>query len=130
VITAGALRSIPEEIYDAAVIDGADFWSQFYYVTSPLLLRILTPLLIASFTFNFNNFNVIYIFNFGLPAMAGTAVPMGQTDILISFVYRLAFLSSNTTNYGLAAAITTLLFVFVSIMVLIQVRATSIFKEA
>lgn len=129
VITAGALRSIPEEIYDAAVIDGADFWSQFYYVTSPLLLRILTPLLIASFTFNFNNFNVIYIFNFGLPAMAGTIVPMGQTDILISFVYRLAFLASNTTNYGLAAAITTLLFAFVSIMVLIQVRVTNIFKE-
>ncbi|MBN1428187.1 MAG: ABC transporter permease subunit [Anaerolineae bacterium] len=129
VITAGALRSIPEEIYDAATVDGAGFWNRFYYVTSPLLLRILTPLLIASFTFNFNNFNVIFIFNFGQPAMAGTIVPMGQTDILISFVYRLAFLTSNTTNYGLAAAITTLLFVFVSVMVLLQVRVTSVFKE-
>ena len=78
VITAGALRAIPEEIYSAALVDGANEWQKFYYITLPLLLRILTPLLIASLTFNFNNFNVIYIFNFGLPSMAGTIVPMGQ----------------------------------------------------
>lgn len=130
VITAGALRSISEEIYGAAIVDGAGPWKKFYYITLPLILRILTPLLIASFTFNFNNFNVIYIFNYGNPPMPNTIVPMGHTDILISFVYRLAFITSNVTNYGLAAAITIMLFLFVSMMVLIQVRFTNIFKEA
>lgn len=129
VITAGALRSISEEIYGAAIVDGAGPWKKLYYITLPLILRILTPLLIASFTFNFNNFNVIYIFNYGNPPMPNTIVPMGHTDILISFVYRLAFITSNVTNYGLAAAITIMLFLFVSMMVLIQVRFTNIFKE-
>jgi arabinogalactan oligomer / maltooligosaccharide transport system permease protein len=130
VITAGALGSISEEIFDASRVDGAGPWSRFYYISLPLLLRILTPLLIASFTFNFNNFNVIYIFNFGNPPMAGTIIPMGHTDILISLVYQLAFTASNVANYGLAAAITIVLFVFIALMVLVQVRLTSLFKEA
>jgi ABC-type sugar transport system permease subunit len=129
VITAGALRAIPEEIYSAAVVDGANPWQKFYYITLPLLLRILTPLLIASLTFNFNNFNVIYIFNFGEPAMAGTIVPLGQSDILISFVYRLAFISSNVADYGLAAAISVLLFLLIGSVVLMQTRFTNTFKE-
>ena len=129
VITSGAMRSIPDEIFDAAVVDGANAWGKFYRITLPLLLRILAPLLIASFTFNFNNFNVIYLFNFGLPAMANTAVPMGQTDILISLVYQLAFTVSNVANYGLAAAITVVLFLFIALMVLVQVRYTTLFKE-
>jgi ABC-type sugar transport system permease subunit len=129
VITAGALRAIPEEIYSAAVVDGANEWQKFYYITLPLLLRILTPLLIASLTFNFNNFNVIYIFNFGLPSMAGTIVPMGQSDILISFIYRLAFISSNVADYGLAASISVILFLLIGGVVLLQIRYTNMFKE-
>ena len=130
VISAGAIRSIPHEIYDAAIVDGAGHWNKFYRITLPLLLRILMPLLIASFTFNFNNFNVIYIFNFGDPPMANTIVPMGHTDILISFVYNLAFITTNVTNYGLAAAITVMLFILVAIMVVFQVRFTNLFREA
>lgn len=129
VITAGAIRSIPRDIYDASVVDGAGAWSKFQQITMPLLLRILMPLLIASFTFNFNNFNVIYIFNYGNPPRPNTIVPMGYTDILISFIYRLAFVSSNVTNYGLAAAITVILFILVSMMVLFQIRFTNLFKE-
>jgi ABC-type sugar transport system permease subunit len=129
VITAGALRAIPEEIYSAALVDGANEWQKFRHITLPLLLRILTPLLIASLTFNFNNFNVIYIFNFGLPSMAGTIVPMGQSDILISFIYRLAFISSNVADYGLAASISVILFLLIGSVVLLQIRYTNMFKE-
>ena len=81
VISAGAIRSIPGEIYDAAIVDGASAWSKFSRITLPLLLRILMPLLIASFTFNFNNFNVIYIFNFGIPPMPA---PLCRWDTPIS----------------------------------------------
>ncbi len=129
VITAGAIRSIPAEIYDAAVVDGAGGWNKLYHITLPMLLTIMMPLLISSFTFNFNNFNVIYIFNFGNPPMPNTIVPMGYTDILISFVYRLAFVTSNVTNYGLAAAITVMLFLLVSLMVIVQLRVTRVFKD-
>ncbi|MCL4876418.1 MAG: ABC transporter permease subunit [Anaerolineae bacterium] len=129
VISAGAIRSIPGEIYDAAIVDGAGQWKKLYHITLPLLLRILMPLLIASFTFNFNNFNVIYIFNFGYPPRPNTIVPMGYTDILISFVYRLAFVTSNVTDYGLAAAITVMLFILVSLMILFQIRFTNLFRD-
>lgn len=130
VITAGALRAIPEEIYSAAVVDGANPWQKFQYITFPLLMQILTPLIVASLTFNFNNFNVIYIFNYGLPAMADTIVPMGTSDILVSFVYRLAFVSSNVADFGLAGAITVLLFLLISLMVIFQIRVGKMFKEA
>lgn len=130
VITAGALRAIPEEIYSAAIVDGANPWQKFRFITFPLLMRILTPLIVASLTFNFNNFNVIYIFNYGLPAMANTIVPMGTSDILVSFIYRLAFVSSNVADFGLAGAITVLLFILIAVMVILQIRVGNMFKEA
>lgn len=130
VITAGALRAIPEEIYSAAIVDGANPWQKFRFITFPLLMRILTPLIVASLTFNFNNFNVIYIFNYGLPAMADTIVPMGTSDILVSFIYRLAFVSSNVADFGLAGAITVLLFILIAVMVILQIRVGNMFKEA
>ena len=130
VITAGALRAIPEEINQAATVDGASAWQALRHITLPLLLRILSPLLIASFTFNFNNFNLVYIFNFGNPPMANTVIPIGHTDILISFVYKLAFVTSGTTDYGLAAAISIVLFLFIGLLTILQVRVTGAFKEA
>ncbi|MCI0578277.1 MAG: ABC transporter permease subunit [Chloroflexi bacterium] len=130
VITAGALSAISSEIKQAAIVDGASGWQSFYHIMLPLLLRILSPLLIASFTFNFNNFNLIYIFNFGGPPLANTIIPVGHTDILISFVYKLAFVTSSTTNYGLAAAISIVLFIFVGLITILQTRFTSAFKEA
>lgn len=129
VITAGALRSIPTDLTDAAVVDGASVWQRFTRITLPLLLNILTPLLIASFAFNFNNFNLIYIFNEGGPPMARALLPVGHTDILISFVYKLAFVSSSTTDYGLAAAISFILFLIVGGITLVQIRATRSFSE-
>ena len=61
--------------------------------------------------------------------MPNTVVPMGHTDILISFVYRLAFITTNVTNYGLAAAITVMLFLLIAIMVVFQARFTNLFRE-
>ena len=87
----GGVARHPEELYDAAEVDGAGVWQRFRYITFPQLIVIVMPLLIASFSFNFNNFNLVYIFNNGNPPMADTIIPVGQTDILISFVYKLAF---------------------------------------
>lgn len=129
VITAGAIRAIPGEITSAAIVDGASVWQRFMYITMPLLLRILMPLLIASFSFNFNNFNLIYVFNYGDPPMVGTLIPVGHTDILISFVYKLAFVTSSTTDYGLAAAISIILFLIVGAITWIQAHYTRVFQE-
>jgi len=128
-ICSGSLQSISQDYYDAAQVDGASPWQQFRKITLPLLLVAVGPLLVASFTFNFNNFNLIYIFNAGGPPMSGTPTPAGHTDILISYVYNLAFSASRGVNYGFAAAITIVIFLIVGAITLFQFRYTRMWEE-
>jgi arabinogalactan oligomer / maltooligosaccharide transport system permease protein len=128
-ICSGALQSISEDYYGAAQVDGASRWQQFRYITLPLLLVAVGPLLVASFTFNFNNFNLIYLFNAGGPPMVGTPTPAGHTDILISYVYNLAFRGSRGINYGFASAITIIIFFIVGAITLFQFRYTRMWEE-
>jgi ABC-type sugar transport system permease subunit len=128
-ICSGALQSISEDYYHAAQVDGASPWQQFRHITLPLLLVAVGPLLVASFTFNFNNFNLIYIFNAGGPPMSGTPTPAGHTDILISYVYNLAFAASRGVNYGFASAITIVIFFIVGAITLFQFRYTRMWEE-
>ena len=128
-VCSGALQSIPEDIYAAAMVDGASPWQRFWRITLPLLLVAVGPLLVASFTFNFNNFNLIYLFIAGGPPIAGTPTPAGHTDILISYVYNLAFSGSRGVDYGFAAAITIVIFVIVGAITLFQFRYTRMWEE-
>ena len=128
-ICSGALQSISQDYYAAAQVDGASSWQQFWNITLPLLMVAVGPLLVASFTFNFNNFNLIYLFNAGNPPMAGTPTPAGHTDILISYVYNLAFTGSRGVNYGFASAITIVIFFIVGAITLFQFRFTNMWEE-
>ncbi|AEE46440.1 ABC transporter permease subunit [Cellulomonas fimi] len=112
-ICTGALQSIPQEIYEAGKIDGAKPWRMFRSLTMPLLLVSTAPLLISSFAFNFNNFNVVYLLTEGGPDDLSAPVDVGATDILITFVYRLAFGGVNR-QYGLACAVSILIFLIVA----------------
>jgi ABC-type sugar transport system permease subunit len=128
-ICSGALQSIPDDYYHAAQVDGASSWQQFWRITLPLLMVAVGPLLIASFTFNFNNFNLIYIFNAGNPPIANTPTPAGHTDILISYVYNLAFTGRTGINYGFASAVTIVIFLIVGAITLFQFRFTRMWEE-
>ena len=68
-VCSGALAAIPSDMYEAAEVDGANWWQKFRDLTLPLLLVAVGPLLIASFTYNFNNFIIIEAFNQGGPPM-------------------------------------------------------------
>ncbi|WP_110113082.1 sugar ABC transporter permease [Bacillus sp. CGMCC 1.16541] len=120
----GVLQSIPEELYEAATIDGASMWEKFRYITFPIILFTTAPIMITQFTSNFNNFNVIYLFNGGGPAVAGQTA--GSTDILISWIYELTLSSA---QYGKAAAITMLLSLIVISVALWQFKRTKSFQE-
>jgi len=128
-ITSGALQSIPRDIYQAAEVDGATPWQKFWNITLPLLLVSVGPLLVASFTYNFNNFNLIYLFVGGGPPIAGASTRAGHTDILISYVYNLAFDGGRGVNYGLASAITIVIFFIVGAITLFQFRYTKMWEE-
>ena len=127
-ISSGSLQSIPEDYYAAAQVDGANKWQQFWQITLPLLLVAVGPLLLSSFVFNFNNFNLIYIFNAGGPPMAEDLIA-GHTDILISYVYNLAFSGGTGIDYGYAAAITIIIFFIVGTITLLQFRFTRMWEE-
>lgn len=128
-VCSGALQAIPRDIYEAAEVDGANSWQRFWQITLPLLLVSVGPLLIASFTFNFNNFTVIYAYNEGRPPIPGTPTPAGYTDILISYTFRLAFESGRGSDYGYAAAITIVIFMIVATITLFQYRFMGRWEE-
>ncbi len=129
-ITSGALQAISSDIYEAAMIDGATGWQQFRRITLPLLLVAVGPLLIASYVFNFNNFNLIYLFISGGPPIIGASTQAGHTDILISYVYKLAFESGGRgVQYGLASAISIIVFFIVGTITLVQYRFTNMWEE-
>ncbi len=127
-ISMGVLQSISADMYEAAIIDGANRVNQFRFITMPLLLIALAPLLVASFAFNFNNFTVIELFNNGGPPMSAGTVA-GHSDILLSYTYRLAFSGAAGTDYGFAAAVSIFIFLIIAPITYFNFRLTRRFEE-
>jgi arabinogalactan oligomer/maltooligosaccharide transport system permease protein len=94
-------------------VDGAGGLQVFRKVTLPLLLVATAPLLIASFAFNFNNFNNIYFLTAAARTRSSRPSP-GSTDILISYTYKIAFQAGSGAQYGLAAAVSIFIFFIVA----------------
>ncbi|GAA2616255.1 ABC transporter permease subunit [Dactylosporangium fulvum] len=119
-VATGALQAIPKEMGEAASVDGATAGQRFRRITLPLLLVALSPLLISSFAFNFNNFNAIYLTTEGGPFPPGNS-SVGATDLLITYTYRLAFGTSGA-QFGFAAAISVYIFAIVAIISVVGFR--------
>ena len=128
-ICSGALQAIPSDIYEAASVDGARTTAKFWHITMPLLLVTVGPLLIASFTFNFNNYLIIEALTQGNPVIEGTSTPAGYTDLLINYTYNLAFGSSRGADYGYASAITIVIFTLVAIVTMFNYRFTKSWEQ-
>lgn len=128
-VCTGALQAIPSDMKEAAYVDGASAWQAFRRIVLPLLLVAVGPLLIASFAFNFNNFNVIFLLTGGDPPIAGAATPVGHTDILISYAYRIAFAGGRGADYGFAAAISVFIFALVALFSGLSFKRTKVLEE-
>ena len=128
-ISSGALQAIPEDLYEAASIDGANGIQKFFRITLPMLLVSVGPLLVASFVYNFNNFNLIFLFIEGGPPIPNSPTRAGYTDILISYVYNFAFAAGRAKEYGLGAAITIIIFIIVAAITLFQFKYTRMWEE-
>lgn len=111
-VVTGALTSIPGDLKEAAFVDGASGFYAFRTVVLPLLLVSVSPLLIASFSFNFNNFTLVQLLTGGGP-FTGSPIEGGQTDLLITYTFRLAF-GTNIQLLGFASAIAMLIFLIVA----------------
>ena len=104
----GGLQSIPQDLYEAAEMDGASPWQRFRNVTLPGLRPVSSTVILLGTIWTFNMFPIIYFVTRGQPA--------GQTEILVTGAYRAAF--EGIRNYSLAATygviILSLLMVYAS----------------
>lgn len=121
----GVLQNIPNELYDAAKVDGAGPVRTFFSITLPYMLYVTTPYLIATFTGNVNNFNVIYLLSGGDPVtnLASTA---GSTDLLVTWLYKLTI---DKQYYNIGAVVGILTFIILSIGALFSYRRSKSYKE-
>jgi arabinogalactan oligomer/maltooligosaccharide transport system permease protein len=127
-ISSGALQALPGELEEAAAIDGASPGQIMTRIKLPLLLQILSPLLIASFAFNFNNFNIVYLLTNGGPINVLAGETAGATDILITYAYKTAF-GSAEQNLGLASAISVIMFFIVGGLSLWSLRRSKVLES-
>lgn len=116
------IKAISADLYEASALAGAGPITNFFKITAPLIVRPIMPLLVASFAFNFNNFVLVQLLTAGRPDFLNSSINAGETDLLVTFTYKLAFESG--ANYGLAAAISTIIFVLVVIMSIINMKIT------
>lgn len=123
--TTGILQNIPEELYEAAKIDGASAPTIFRKITLPYMLFVMTPNLITSFTGNINNFNVIFLLSGGGPDSLDYYYA-GKTDLLVTWLYRLTITQK---DYNLGAVIGILVFVILAVLSLITYRRTGSYKD-
>ena len=111
-ILLAGLQNIPQELYDAARVDGASRWRQFRSITLPLLRPVSLVLVLALFLWTFNDFNVPYVL-FG-PA------PPSAAELISLHIYINSFVN---WNFGLGAAMSVMLLLFLIIVSAIYVRA-------
>jgi len=127
-VSLGTLQSIPEELTEAARVDGGGPWQIFRRVTLPLLLVAVAPLMISSFALNFNNFNNIYLLTGGGP-FSGSSAVAGSTYILISYTYKIAIATGKGNDYGLASAVTIIVFFITAAISTIGFSRTRVLED-
>jgi multiple sugar transport system permease protein len=103
-ITAG-LQSIPDELYEAAEVDGAGPWQQLRRVTLPMLRPVNRVLVLVLFLWSFNDFTVPY-------TLFGAVAPT-EADVLSVHIYQSSFL---TWNFGLGSAMSVLVLAFLLVV--------------
>lgn len=126
-LSTGVLQSINAELYEAADIDGATSFKKLSKITVPLVLFQTAPLLVGQYTFNFNNYSIIALFNNGGPfdpSKYGNLA--GSSDLLISYIFKLTM---NSQYQAIGATITVIISVVLMIIAYIGYRNTDAFKR-
>jgi len=108
------LQAIPADLYEAAMVDGADRAASFRHITLPLLRPVTLFVLITSVIGSFKVFDAVYVMTRGGPGYA--TMPMVQ------YVYMTAF---EAFEMGYASAMAIVLFAIVLVLTLVQLRAFS-----
>ncbi|GAA3389595.1 carbohydrate ABC transporter permease [Cryptosporangium minutisporangium] len=99
------LQSVPQDLYEAAYMDGAGFWRRLRAVTLPMLRPVNQVLLLVLFLWTFNDFNTPYV-------LFGKGAP-DEADLISIHIYESSFV---TWNFGLGSAMSVALLLFLSVV--------------
>jgi multiple sugar transport system permease protein len=99
------MQSIPDEVYQAAAVDGASIWQQLRYITLGMLRPVNVVLILMLFLWTFNDFNTPFVL-FG-------ATPPPAADLISIHIYDNSFIN---WNFGLGAAMSVLLLLFLLVV--------------
>ena len=110
-ILLAGLQALPQEPFEAALVDGASSWQTFRYVTLPLLSPVMLVALLIRVMDSFKTFDLIFVLTQGGPGMS--------TEILNYYTYRYGF---KFFHLGYASALSWLLLVVVTIISIVLVR--------
>ena len=105
------LASVPEDIHEAAALEGAGAWDRFRTLTLPLLRPFINLAVVLNVIYVFNSFPIIWVLTQGGPA--------NSTDILVTYLYKLAF---RWGQMGQAAAVSLVMFAILLALTLLYAR--------
>jgi ABC-type sugar transport system permease subunit len=111
IILLAGLQTIPQQLYEAAEIDGASRWQKFRFVTLPQLRPVLLFVIVSSTIGTFQIFAEPYVITGGGPSNA--------TITIVQYIYQQAFIQ---LNLGYASAISVILVLIVSVLAIIQIQ--------
>ncbi|OLC28218.1 MAG: hypothetical protein AUH31_10095 [Armatimonadetes bacterium 13_1_40CM_64_14] len=111
IILMAGLKGIPDMFYEAARIDGATRWQQFWSITLPLLRRVLMFVVVTQTIFSFQVFVPVYTMTKG--------GPLDATKVIVYYIYQHGFLFQ---DMGYAAAMSTLTLMILLVVSAVQMR--------
>jgi len=108
------LQSIPDSLYEAATVDGANDWTKFIKVTLPMLKPVVLTTSLLSLVWTFNSFDIIWVLTRG--------GPIGATRTLPIAIYNTAFLLARFGGIGKASAMTVAQVLLVTVISIFYIR--------
>jgi multiple sugar transport system permease protein len=111
ILLSAGITSLPEDVFEAATVDGANGWQKLVYITIPLLRSTILAVLMLGFIYTLRVFDVIWIMTKGGPADA--------TEVLPTFAYRLSFISF---NFGQSAAVSVIILAILLVAAIIYLK--------
>ena len=113
ILLSAGIAGLPEDVYEAATVDGANGWQKIFYITIPLLKSTIMAVLMLGFIYTLRVFDIIWIMTKGGP---GTA-----TEVLPTLAYRLSFINF---NFGQSAAVSVIILAILLIAAVLYLKFT------
>jgi len=113
ILLSAGIAGLPEDVYEAATVDGANGWQKIFYITLPLLKSTIMAVLMLGFIYTLRVFDIIWIMTKGGP---GTA-----TEVLPTLAYRLSFINF---NFGQSSAVSVIILAILLIAAVVYLKFT------